>query len=82
MNSKTSGDVRGFRRVASATAWSVACRSCGPIGSPSPVRYVPGELKARNLKVVEDDVVDRANVLCHDSPKLAASLIKVLALGR
>jgi uncharacterized cofD-like protein len=48
----------------------------------SPVRYVPGELNARNLTVVEDDVVDRANVLCHDSSKLAASLIKVLALGR
>ena len=47
-----------------------------------PVRYVAGELKARDFRIVEDDVVDRGNVLCHDSLKLAEGLIRILALGR
>ncbi len=48
----------------------------------SPVRYVANGPTPRNFRVVEDDVVDPENVLCHDSSKLAASLIRLLALGR
>jgi len=47
-----------------------------------PVRYLTGNPKTRNFRIVEDDIIDRTNVLCHDSSKLAASLIGLLAMGR